>query len=119
MDPSLPVVPGEVIVGFKPGIAQAQRNGLLSAAGAYGRRDLRRALARLVRFDPARLEAVLKRLRSDPRVAFAEPNYRLTALDTPNDAAFAQLWGLVNTGQPVNGTSARRTRTSTPTAPGT
>ena len=41
--------------------------------------------------------------RSDPRVRFAEPNYKLHALATPNDSAFGELWGLVNSGQAVKG----------------
>ena len=46
---------------------------------------------------------MLRRLRSDPRVRFAEPNYKVHTLATPNDSAFGELWGLVNSGQAVKG----------------
>lgn len=36
-------------------------------------------------------------------VAWAEPNYVLRALDTPNDPSFGLLWGLQNTGQVAGG----------------
>jgi subtilisin family serine protease len=59
--------------------------------------------AKLARVDPARLDAVLRRLRSDPRVRFAEPNYRISALAVPDDPDFGILWGLRNSGQTVQG----------------
>src|SRR5712691_6397708 len=42
-------------------------------------------------------------LRGDTRVAYAEPNYIVRAIATPNDPQFANLWGLLNTGQVVGG----------------
>jgi len=41
--------------------------------------------------------------RSDPDVIFAEPNYRYRLLAVPNDTDLPRLWGLINTGQNVNG----------------
>ena len=42
---------------------------------------------------------------SDPDVLYAEPNYRFRLQTIPNDDDMTRLWGLVNTGQIVNGTS--------------
>ncbi|MDX6437501.1 MAG: hypothetical protein QOF45_84, partial [Gaiellaceae bacterium] len=95
--------PSELIVGLAAGVSDAEGNQLLAAAGAPAERKLRRVAARLARVDPARLDAVLRRLRSDPRVRFAEPNYKLHALAMPNDTAVGQLWGLVNSGQAIKG----------------
>jgi subtilisin family serine protease len=49
--------------------------------------------------------ALLARLRADPAVALAEPNYLRYPADlrTPNDPRFGELWGLRNTGQVVHG----------------
>src|SRR4051812_15633806 len=94
-------VPGELIVGLRAGVSDAQGNQLLSAAGAQVERKLRRTRARLTQVDPARVDEILERLRRDPRVTYAEPNYRLHTLATPNDPSFGQLWGLANTGQTV------------------
>ena len=84
-------------------MSEAQGDQILAAAGAQGDRKLRRVAAKLARVDPARLDAVLERLRSDPRVRYAEPNYKLHALAAPNDASLGQLWGLINSGQTVKG----------------
>ena len=95
--------PTELIVGLAAGVSDSEGEQLLAAAGATGDRKLRHVPAKLARVDPSRLDAVLRRLRSDPRVRFAEPNYKVHALATPNDSAFGELWGLVNSGQAVKG----------------
>ena len=84
-------------------MSDAEGAQLLADAGAQGDRKLRRVPASVVQVDPARLDAVLRRLRSDPRVRYAEPNYKVHTLATPNDSSFGELWGLVNSGQAVKG----------------
>src|SRR5262245_16756244 len=44
-------------------------------------------------------QTLLAFLRTDARVVYAEPNYVLHAVATPNDPRFPSLWGLNNTGQ--------------------
>jgi subtilisin family serine protease len=47
---------------------------------------------------------LLERLRAEPDVEYAEPNYILYSTAVPNDPLFANLWGLLNTGvNPVGG----------------
>jgi subtilisin family serine protease len=48
---------------------------------------------------------LIAELSQDPTVTLVEPNYLRwpTAMRTPNDPRFGQLWGLHNTGQAVNG----------------
>lgn len=46
------------------------------------------------------VEAALARLNTDPRVAYAEPNYYLYAQATPNDPFLAQQWNLLDFGLP-------------------
>ncbi|MBK7534904.1 MAG: proprotein convertase P-domain-containing protein [Myxococcales bacterium] len=45
------------------------------------------------------VEDALAQLRKDPSVAYAEPNYLVYSLATPNDTRFNELYGLHNTGQ--------------------
>jgi serine protease len=45
------------------------------------------------------VEAAIKELRKDPNIRYAEPNYIVRALATPNDPRFPELYGLDNTGQ--------------------
>jgi hypothetical protein len=46
---------------------------------------------------------VLQKLLDEEDVLYAEPDYDLQFLTTPNDPEFADQWGLRNTGQTVNG----------------
>ena len=85
--------PAELIVGLAAGVSDAEGEQLLADAGAQGDRKLRRVAAKVVRVDPARLDAVLRRLRSDPRVTYAEPNYKVHTLATPNDSSFGSSGG--------------------------
>jgi subtilisin family serine protease len=45
------------------------------------------------------VHAAVRQYRQDPNVVYAEPNYIVHALATPNDPDFSQLWNLQNTGQ--------------------
>jgi subtilisin family serine protease len=99
-------VPGELIVAFRPGVTLARREEALAAAGLRQKRALTRdGRTALAVGNPNASEVALKRLGSDPRVAYAEPNFVVEALRTPNDPSFGQLWGLVNTGQNVGGSA--------------
>jgi serine protease len=92
-------VPGELIVGFKPGVSQTTQAAVLTKAGATKKKDFKQIRAHLVRASAKKLTAVEKALSSDPRVAYVEPNYVVTTASIPNDPSFSQLWGLNNTGQ--------------------
>ena len=41
----------------------------------------------------------VERLKMDPSVLYAEPNYIVKLNVVPNDPRFNELWGLLNTGQ--------------------
>ncbi len=41
----------------------------------------------------------LKKLRKNPAVLYAEPDYIVSASVTPDDSSYASLWGMNNTGQ--------------------
>ena len=45
------------------------------------------------------VKAALEKLRNDPAVLYAEPDYIVTASGIPDDARFDELWGMHNTGQ--------------------
>ena len=54
----------------------------------------------LVRVPPGRFKAVARALASDPRVAYAEPNYYLETLATPDDPRLSEQWNLLDFGLP-------------------
>jgi subtilisin family serine protease len=98
-------VPGELIVGFRPGVSAAGQMNALSRAGATRKRRFDRLRGSLVSIDPSQARQAIRTLESDARVAYAEPNFVLHANDhggSPNDPSMHQLWGLDNFGQTVN-----------------
>ena len=91
-------VPGEVLVRFRHSVRRAERDGLTRAIGA-------RALHRFAFIDVDHLQvsgpvdSALARLRADPRVLYAEPNFEVHAFRTPDDPRFGEQYGLQNLGQ--------------------
>jgi uncharacterized repeat protein (TIGR01451 family) len=104
--PTATSVPGEVLVKIQPSTSSEQiatlQNGIdvdqaeqiaNVASGAIWRMHSRS-------LSTADLATALQ---NSPNVVYAEPNYIVHALDTPNDTLYAQLWGLKNTGQTISG----------------
>ena len=94
-------VAGEVLVQFTDASSPATRRMAAQQVDAdidvpVGRGGLRRFHSRA--FD---VETLLAFFRTQPDVAFAEPNYILSVDATPNDPQFPNLWGLLNTGQTI------------------
>jgi len=98
-------IPDEILVRFKPARAQAAIDDL------QARRKIRvvrsKELARIgwhrIKVAPGRpLKDAVEACRTSPDVLFAEPNYRVHALQgrrLPNDPRVGELWGMDNTGQ--------------------
>lgn len=93
-------VPGEILVKYKRGVGAYARAAVRISSAAAVRSDVPEFRTQLLSLpEQASVEATVSRLNADPRVAFAEPNYRINLLYTPNDPKFKQLWGFDNTGQ--------------------
>jgi subtilisin family serine protease len=107
---------GVVLVGFHSGISTATRYAIERAAGGEGATHLGPAIAPAARgtvaatqaqyLSPLKLRvrpgdvlAVARALRRNPAVAYAEPDYLMSASATPNDPSFSLQWGDGNTGQ--------------------
>jgi serine protease len=98
-------VSGDVIVKYlNPRTAgeRAQADAMVSATKDVDLGDQRGRLRHIHsdRFDTATLLAYFD---GAPGVEYAEPNYIVYALATPNDPSFPSLWGLLNTGQNIGG----------------
>ena len=109
--PAQAYVEGEVIVTFKPSVnlnaaEQSLGNHALTLTKHYA--ELSRDRGRhtgLVRAQNRTTAELMAELSQDPAVELAEPNYLRWVTGAPNDTLFTNLWGLQNTGQPVNGTA--------------
>ena len=106
-----PYVESEVIVTFKPAVDLTAARASLTAhsltfARHFGPLSQKRGRQTGLLRDPKRSTATLvAELAADPAIETAEPNYlRYVTSPAPNDPLFAQLWGLQNTGQSINGT---------------
>jgi subtilisin family serine protease/fibronectin type 3 domain-containing protein len=109
--------PGVVLVGFHTGVSAGQRYAIERAAGGEGARYLGPPIRDVHQpgtasakpfISPLKLQvpssqvlAVVQRLRRNPNVAYAEPDYLMHASATPNDPSFPLQWSSSNTGQPI------------------
>src|SRR3712207_5027456 len=92
--------PGEVIVVLEEPASQADLRELNQDTGATVEEDLPRSDVNVVDLprDLSVAEAV-RAYEDSPDVAYAEPNFEVQPLATPNDPNYKNLWGLHNTGQ--------------------
>jgi thermitase len=103
-----------VLVAFRPGVSAAALRSIESAAGAQGLARLGPAIRTstpaghrapltpfVLRVASTGVLAAVHRLRSEPGVAYAEPDYLMSASAAPNDPSFALQWGSQNTGQAI------------------
>src|SRR5271165_3789251 len=109
--------PGQVLVGFRDGVSAAQRRAIERSVGAYSAKRLGPAIKpvghgrvtgqeflapfelRVPRSEP--VPSVVRRLRGNREVAYAEPNYLEAGDATPNDPSFGVEWWAHNTGQAI------------------
>jgi serine protease len=93
---------GNVLVGYWHTARARERHAIEARAGASEVQALG-AGAYLLHVRPGRVLRAVTALRAQSGVRYAEPDYLLQLAATPDDASFAQQWGLENTGQLVNG----------------
>jgi subtilisin family serine protease len=100
------IVPGEAIVRFEPGTTAGERLAARAAAGVGFDRSVPIGRTQVVAVDGSVAGAVEK-LKRQPDVVDAQPNYRYHALAAaPNDTFFASLWGLESSATPNPGVGA-------------
>ena len=98
-------VPGQLIIGFRPGVTQEQIADFYADYGLAEKEDLDSnhedadVGQRLASIQVDVTPDLVQLLESDPRVRYAEPNYLLHIARTPDDPDFDKLWGLHNVGQ--------------------
>ncbi|MBT8356384.1 MAG: S8 family serine peptidase, partial [Desulfobacterales bacterium] len=99
-------VPGELLVKYKTQFREATSSFYKTNWNISTIRTFKSIGCQQVKLPQGMtVEQALDMYRNDPDVEYAEPNYIYHATLTPNDTSFGELWGLHNTGQPVNGTS--------------
>jgi subtilisin family serine protease len=98
-------VPGEIFVKFKKTASRSDIALLNTTLGLRTIKEFPSIGVHHIKLKPGETVAeAIKKYSDDPNVEYAEPNYIVHALATPLDTSYGELWGLHNTGQPVNGT---------------
>ncbi len=94
---------GEVLVKFRPEVAEANAEALLQGQGGRTLAQIIRLGVRRVAVPPGRELAIIEALSRNPNVEYAELNYLVyaTPLAPPDDPYYASgdQWNLNNTGQ--------------------
>ncbi len=96
------VVPGRILVKFRPEKAEAARS-QLQAEGlreAKDKRPLERLGVRIFEVPPGRERELAVSLARRSDVEFAEPDFLATVQFIPNDPLFSQQWNLTKVGAP-------------------
>jgi subtilisin family serine protease len=103
-------VPGELIVGFKPGHSSFSTNAFsdlkavknLNPSGRLGGIRSATPPAQVYLFaasEGVSLDDLRTRMLKDPRIAYVEPNYIMSSAWKPNDPNYNLQWELENVGQ--------------------
>jgi subtilisin family serine protease len=97
-----PFVEDSVLVRFAPGTPGAAKAAARAGVGgtADATFDLVPGLERL-RLRGASVDHAVTALRNNPNVLYAEPDYVVTAIATPNDPLYGQLWGMAKINAPT------------------
>jgi subtilisin family serine protease len=94
-------VSGEILVKFKPGVGlQNARQRLAEVKGSVAR-TINGIEVLQVKVPPGQEQAVIAKLRARTDVVYAEPNYLLYALETPNDPSYIFQWNLDKINMPA------------------
>jgi hypothetical protein len=88
-------VPGQLLVGFKPGVSASTQRQLVEKAGGAVRKRLRHIRGAVVHARGHLALAVLRRrLQALRQVAYAEPDFILNSSRAPDDPLFADEYSL-------------------------
>lgn len=93
-------IPGEIVIGFRPGTTPADIQGIARAQGLTNLKSLYMGAdprpVQSARVPERAMENVMRALRNNPRVQYVEPNFTAAAFFTPNDPLFNLQWNLQN-----------------------
>lgn len=90
----------EILVKFKADVTDQKKKNLHQKHGAEKLKEFSQLRLNLLKLKSGmRVEDAVKQYQAEPDVEYAEPNFLYSALATPNDLRFGELWGLSNNGQ--------------------
>jgi len=91
---------GELLVKFGPGISESKKQNIHKKHGSKKIKEFPSLRIEHIKLKKGMgVEEALALYSAEPDVEYAEPNFIVSILATPNDPRFGELWGLHNTGQ--------------------
>jgi subtilisin family serine protease len=96
-------VPDQVIVKFKEEAGSADKADARSDEGLEKKDNLDLIDAEVDKVEGQSVEDAVSNLESRPEVEYAEPDHIVHPTGYTDEPRFRDLWGLENTGQPING----------------
>lgn len=102
--PELSFVDDQVLVGYEPGTSAQERNQIEGEVNAQDEQTVG-AATHVLNVGQGNVAKAIAALERHGAVRYAQPNYVHHVDMAPNDPSFGQLWGLLNSGQTVNGTA--------------
>ncbi|HET9325283.1 MAG TPA: S8 family serine peptidase [Candidatus Eisenbacteria bacterium] len=93
-------IPGELLVRYKKGVGPSDRALLHAQMKGKALKRFDFIDVEHIKLDKGvRTDDAIRKLKGNPKIEYAEPNYEVQAFVTPNDARFPELYGMRNTGQ--------------------
>lgn len=88
--------PGEIIVKMRPSLSSEDRLKFHHEISVQSAFQIQNLGVDVLHFDGIDINKIIERLKLDPRVLYAEPNYKATAFEMTNDPALLSnlQWGL-------------------------
>jgi subtilisin family serine protease len=97
------LVPGQIIVKFKEDTSPSAQSDARRREGLDKEKDLNLIDAEVDKVKGQSVEEAIRDLESRPDVEYATPDRRVYPTGFADEPRFAELWGLHNTGQKING----------------
>lgn len=95
-------LPDQVLVKFKPTVSTQNLSSILKNMGANELSIIQKIGLHVLSIpEYLSVDEMLITLRLNPDVEYAEPNYRISSLVTPNDTLFSYQYALFNQGQEI------------------
>ena len=92
-------IPNEILVKFRPGTNGAAKASARGLVNGQALRSFDFIRVEHIKVHGMSAEQAIGRLRNNPNVEYAEPNFEVQASVVPNDPRFPELYGMRNTGQ--------------------
>ncbi|OGH37465.1 MAG: hypothetical protein A3B44_02505 [Candidatus Levybacteria bacterium RIFCSPLOWO2_01_FULL_38_21] len=98
IDPTGEFFEDELVVHFKSAVSDEEKAAILNSKSLKTKWVSSYSKSHVIKVNPAQREKILKELKADPKVEYAEPNYVVRPLavprDVPNDPDFSKQWAL-------------------------